>query len=69
MNKNGNDSLGVKVSEMNGLVDLGLHKDALVLAKQILSAEQLDVIAFKEALSAILIGGEGIESLLPSPRL
>src|ERR1700690_772892 len=62
MNENRNDSLGGKVSEMTGLADLGLHKDALVLARQILSAERLDATAFNDALSAILIGGEGLES-------
>lgn len=52
-----------KIGEMDGLSAINMHKEAVDLATQILSEEQLDAIAFNKALSAILIGGSDIEKL------
>ena len=43
-----------KIGEMDGLSAINMHKEAVDLATQILSEEQLDAIAFNKALSAIL---------------
>lgn len=51
-----------KVSEMIGFSDMGMHKEACALAKNILAEERMDAVAFKEAIIVLLVHAEGIES-------
>jgi hypothetical protein len=52
-----------KADELSGLSDINMHKEAVELAKQLLAEEQLDAMAFNDALSAILISNDNPEDL------
>jgi hypothetical protein len=63
MKKSIKDALHKRVSEMNGLTELNMHKEAVELAKQILAEKLLDSVAFSASLYAIQIGGDDLQNL------
>ena len=52
-------------SELEGLVGMGMEKDALKLARQILETESIKASDFKCAVNAILILGDDVKSWRP----
>ncbi len=51
-----------EVLEMDGHSNLGMHKEALEIARTILSRQRLKAVAFNGSLSVILVGGDNIET-------